>query len=122
GPPGCASSLPGRGRSRVSIASTCRGHARWRKSASSHVSSSCISTSGKICERRYLLAMSVQSKEVSEQTMTALESKEVKSYSAARRRRRILVNVLRVLFIVVIIGGWELGTRWVIDAHTIPPT
>src|SRR6266699_3538271 len=56
--------------------------------------------------------MSVQSKEVSEQTMAALESKEVKSYSAARRRRRILVNVLRVLFIVVIIGGWELGVRW----------
>jgi NitT/TauT family transport system permease protein len=56
--------------------------------------------------------MSVQSKEVSEQTMTALESKEVKSYSAARRRRRTLVNVLRVLFIIVIIGGWELGAHW----------
>jgi NitT/TauT family transport system permease protein len=56
--------------------------------------------------------MSVQSKEVSEQTIIALESKEVKSYSAARRRRRILVNVLRVLFIVVIIGGWELCAHW----------
>src|SRR5947209_14618691 len=56
--------------------------------------------------------MSVQSKEVSEQTMTALESKEVKSYSAARRQRRTLVNVLRVLFIIVIIGGWELGAHW----------
>jgi NitT/TauT family transport system permease protein len=55
--------------------------------------------------------MSVQSKEVNEQTTTALESKEVKSYSAARQRRRILVNVLRVLVIVVIIGGWELASR-----------
>ena len=66
--------------------------------------------------------MSVQSKEVSEQTTTALESKEVKSYSAARRRRSILVNVLRVALIVVIIGFWELGTRWVTNAHTHPPT
>ncbi len=32
------------------------------------------------------------------------------------------MNVLRVAFILVIIGGWELGTRWVIDAHTKPPT
>src|SRR6266852_4078124 len=64
--------------------------------------------------------MSALSNEVSERTMTAPESKEVKSYSAARRRRSILVNVLRVAFIVVIIGGWELGTRWVTDAHTKP--
>ncbi len=66
--------------------------------------------------------MNVLSNEVSEQTATAPESKEVQSYSAARRRRSILVNVLRVAFIVVIIGGWELGTRWVTDAHTHPPT
>jgi NitT/TauT family transport system permease protein len=66
--------------------------------------------------------MSALSNEVSERTMTAPESKEVKSYSAARRRRSILVNVLRVAFILVIIGGWELGTRWVTDAHTKPPT
>ena len=66
--------------------------------------------------------MNVLSNEVSEQTATAPESKEVKSYAAARRRRNILVNVLRVLLIVVIIGGWELGTRWVIDPNTHPPT
>jgi NitT/TauT family transport system permease protein len=64
--------------------------------------------------------MSVQSKEVSEQTKTALESKEVKSYSAARRRRRILVNVLRVLFFVVIVGGWELGARWQLPGASAP--
>ena len=64
--------------------------------------------------------MSALSNEVSERTTTAPESKEVKSYSAARRRRSILVNVLRVALIVVIIGGWELGTRWVTDAHTKP--
>src|SRR5713226_1702894 len=56
--------------------------------------------------------MSEQNIEVNEQTTTALESKEVKSYTAARRRRRVLVNVLRVLFFVVIIGGWELGAHW----------
>lgn len=33
------------------------------------------------------------------------------------RNRRILINVLRILLLVVIIGGWELGTRThVIDA------
>src|SRR5260370_19788845 len=65
--------------------------------------------------------MSALSNEVSGRTTTAPESNEVKSYSAARRRRSILVNVLRVAFIVVIIGGWELGTRWVIDALAKPP-
>lgn len=30
---------------------------------------------------------------------------------AANRRRRILVNVLRVAILVVIVGGWELGAR-----------
>src|SRR5258708_1310603 len=64
--------------------------------------------------------MSALSNEGNEQTTTAPEGKEVKLYSAARRRRSILVNVLRVAFIVVIIGGWELGTRWVTDAHTKP--
>jgi len=40
----------------------------------------------------------------------------VPSAIAARRRRRIVVNSLRVLFFVVIIGGWELGSRFgVID-------
>ncbi len=33
------------------------------------------------------------------------------SFRAANRRRKILVNVLRVLFLVVIIGGWELLSR-----------
>src|SRR4051812_8908276 len=33
----------------------------------------------------------------------------------AVRRRRVVVNVLRVLVLVVVIGGWELATRlrWV---------
>ncbi len=55
--------------------------------------------------------MNVLSNEVSEQTATAPESKEVKSYVSARRRRSILVNVLRVLILVIVIGGWELGAR-----------
>ena len=44
--------------------------------------------------------MSALSNEVSERTTTAPESKEVKSYAAARRRRSIFVNVLRVAVIV----------------------
>ena len=41
---------------------------------------------------------------------TALESTGVPAAIAARRRRRILVNSLRVLILVVIIGGWQLFT------------
>jgi len=38
-------------------------------------------------------------------------SREEQAYRAKKRQRRILVNSLRVLFLVVIIGGWELGAR-----------
>ncbi|HLG76935.1 MAG TPA: hypothetical protein VKX46_11005, partial [Ktedonobacteraceae bacterium] len=55
--------------------------------------------------------MNVLSNEVREQATTAPESNELKSYSVTRRRRSVLVNVLRVLFIVVILGGWEIGAR-----------
>jgi NitT/TauT family transport system permease protein len=55
--------------------------------------------------------MNVLNNEVNEQT-TAPESKEVKSYKRANRRRRLQVNALRVLLFVVIVGGWELGARW----------
>jgi NitT/TauT family transport system permease protein len=48
---------------------------------------------------------------VSPKTIATPESPEVASTRAARRRRRILVNSLRILFLVVIIGGWELFTR-----------
>jgi NitT/TauT family transport system permease protein len=64
--------------------------------------------------------MNVLSNEVSEQITTAPESKEVKSYALSRRRRSILVNVLRVLFFVVIIGGWELGARWTLPGASAP--
>ncbi|HEY4387331.1 MAG TPA: ABC transporter permease [Ktedonobacteraceae bacterium] len=33
------------------------------------------------------------------------------SFPSTAARRNILVNVLRVLFLVVIVGGWELGAR-----------
>ena len=55
--------------------------------------------------------MNVLSNEVREQATTAPESHELKSYSVTLRRRSVLVNVLRVLFIVVILGGWEIGAR-----------
>ncbi len=44
-------------------------------------------------------------------TGTTPESTGVPSVTAARRRRRVLIYSLRVLLLVVIIGGWELGTR-----------
>src|SRR2546423_15190393 len=44
-------------------------------------------------------------------TMTTPESLGGPSPVAARRRRRIVVNSLRVGLLVVIIGGWELATR-----------
>ena len=43
--------------------------------------------------------------------MTPPESTEGPSPAVARRRRRIVVNSLRVGLLVVIIGGWELATR-----------
>src|SRR5215472_149673 len=33
------------------------------------------------------------------------------SFRTAQRRQRLIVNALRVLFLVVIIGGWELLAR-----------
>src|SRR5436190_4071555 len=43
--------------------------------------------------------------------VTAPESKAVSSNTADIRRRRVLVNSLRVLLLVVLIGGWELCTH-----------
>src|SRR5260370_20423882 len=54
--------------------------------------------------------MNVLNNKVDEQTTTAPESKEVKAFKQARRRRNIQVNILRVLIFVVIIGGWQLLT------------
>ncbi len=45
------------------------------------------------------------------ETVTAPENQGVPSATAARRHRRIVVNTLRVLLLVAIIGGWELATR-----------
>jgi NitT/TauT family transport system permease protein len=47
----------------------------------------------------------------SKETITTSEQQAAPSATAARRRRSILVNSLRILFLVVIIGGWELATR-----------
>ncbi len=54
--------------------------------------------------------MSVTNYEFKE-TATTPERPGVPSATAARRRRGIVVNTLRVLLLVVIIGGWELATR-----------
>ena len=54
--------------------------------------------------------MSVTSNE-SKETMATPESSGVPSPIAARRRRRNLVYSLRILILVVIIGGWQLLTN-----------
>ncbi len=54
--------------------------------------------------------MSAINNEVKE-TITTPENQTVPSVTIARRRRSILVNTLRILLLVVIIGGWELSTR-----------
>jgi sulfonate transport system permease protein len=45
------------------------------------------------------------------EAVTTPESQGVPSVAAARRRRGIMVNMLRVLLLVVIVGGWEFATR-----------
>jgi NitT/TauT family transport system permease protein len=47
----------------------------------------------------------------SKETVTTSESQGVQSATAARRRHLVVVNILRVLLLVVLIGGWELATR-----------
>jgi len=54
--------------------------------------------------------MSTINNEVKE-TITPAENQPMPSVTATRRRRRIVVNTLRVLLLVRIIGGWELTTR-----------
>ncbi len=54
--------------------------------------------------------MSVTNYEFKETTTTP-ESQGVLEATAARRRRSVMVNTLRILLLVVIIGGWELFTR-----------
>ncbi len=54
--------------------------------------------------------MSVLNNEANE-PVTAAASDDVHVDRSGVRRRRILVNSLRVLFLVVIIGGWELAAR-----------
>ena len=54
--------------------------------------------------------MSVLNNRVNEEMTPAPESKEVKAYKRARRRRSIQVNILRVLIFIAIVGGWQLFT------------
>src|SRR5579859_3806892 len=50
------------------------------------------------------------SNRVDDQAMPAPEGKEIRAYKQARRRRSINVNILRVLILVVFVGGWQLFT------------
>jgi hypothetical protein len=53
--------------------------------------------------------MNVLSNEANEGAVTP-EEQVVDSYASKNLRRRILVNVLRVLLLVVFIGGWQFTT------------
>ena len=50
-------------------------------------------------------------KEAVKRAVPAPENSDVQVAAALARRRRILVNVLRVVFFVAIVGGWELFSR-----------
>jgi NitT/TauT family transport system permease protein len=45
------------------------------------------------------------------QSIKGSESSAEQNYKAERRRSRIVVNILRVLILIVLIGGWELLAR-----------
>jgi NitT/TauT family transport system permease protein len=53
--------------------------------------------------------MNALSDKVNEQAATP-EGQEVDLYASKKRRRTIAVNVLRVLLLVVFIGGWQFTT------------
>lgn len=56
--------------------------------------------------------MSVTSNESNSTVTTAsVERQEVASAIATFRRRRIVINVLRIAIFVILVGGWELGAR-----------
>jgi NitT/TauT family transport system permease protein len=55
------------------------------------------------------------------ETISTPESQGVPSATVARRNRRIVVNSLRVLILVVIVGGWELATRVGFNGPLIDP-
>lgn len=42
---------------------------------------------------------------------TSTTEENIQADLAGRRRKRLLINILRVLVLVVIVGGWELGAR-----------
>src|SRR2546429_1892095 len=54
--------------------------------------------------------MSVLKNEPREATPAPM-SEMAQANLAAARRRRITVNILRVVVLIVIVGGWELGSR-----------
>jgi NitT/TauT family transport system permease protein len=55
--------------------------------------------------------MNAQSNEIGELVTTSESREEQQSSTASVGRRRVLVNTLRLLLLVAIIGGWELGAR-----------
>ncbi len=54
--------------------------------------------------------MNVTNEEV-KSSESAAQDADVQVATTRLRQRRLLVNVLRVVFLIVIVGGWELGAR-----------
>ncbi len=54
--------------------------------------------------------MSVTNEEV-KTAEAATQNADVQEAMARLRQRRLLINVLRIIFLIVIVGGWELGAR-----------
>jgi NitT/TauT family transport system permease protein len=55
--------------------------------------------------------MNAQSNKIDELITTSESTAEAKSSTASVSQRRLLVNTLRVLLLVVLIGGWEFASR-----------
>lgn len=53
--------------------------------------------------------MSVQNKELEVETVNTAENREIQEALSGLRRRRIVVNLLRIAILVILVGGWELG-------------
>src|SRR5713101_4786846 len=63
--------------------------------------------------------MNVLSNEINK-PVASPEDKGTQVFQSKIRRRRLQVNSLRVLLLVVIIGAWELGARWTLPGAKAP--
>src|SRR6478672_8249876 len=53
--------------------------------------------------------MSVQNKELEVEAIKSAEKREIEEALRGLRKRRIVVNILRIAILIILVGGWELG-------------